>query len=307
MSQYITQNIDTDKHFCKFFSVRDLLILARINHSIHNLIRKLIIVEQYSKFKLSEGITFLVDFAFANCYVELLDNIYKFNIEHNHAFIGIIFAARHGHIKVFEWFYNNNIITKYYSNDFNVQEKNLMMGEIVEEAIFYNRSDIVELFKKYEPDIVRDVKISNSYIYQKYILKKDIDCDPSMFVEDEIKLICCHGYVDELNRIDALDKYFLCDYFMPVDNNSLNYFDVVILYGQKQILEWFRTNYIGYVSNYALNSLGFAIECNQYSIIEWFIDHKFVIDNLNNLIEEAKNRNRPDIVNLLKKVDNNHK
>lgn len=287
MQQYITQIFDIDKYLCKYFYVKDLLVIAQINKSVHKLIYDLTIVKQYLNFKIFEGQSLLTDFACVNNYVQLLDHIYNFNKvdELKYTLEGMRETTRRGHIQIFEWFSTNNIKIKY-------------VDSFELHAIINNHQNIILWLKKYVQGYeLTTYSVTKTYTYQKFILNIDVEYfNLQSFYFVEFLLISEYGLIEALNQINQNNNLRIrCEF----DHHRIFFFNIAIKNGQIQILEWFRTNYNSILSTYALNNIQIAIKYNRYSIIKWFIDHKYQIDNLDHLIKMAQDKNRLDIISLL--------
>lgn len=76
MNQYITSILDTDVILYSYTSIQSLLNILQLNKSTYAIIKSMIIIIQYSKFKHTEGYSNLIDFAFGENHIELFLHMY---------------------------------------------------------------------------------------------------------------------------------------------------------------------------------------------------------------------------------------
>lgn len=112
MQQYITHFINTDQYLYQFIKIKNLLYLTQINHQMYNLIHALPIIKEYLEYKISEGVTSLIDFACKKNYVNLLDHIYNTD-KFEHKSFAIDLAVKNNCVDVFKWFKNKNLKIKF--------------------------------------------------------------------------------------------------------------------------------------------------------------------------------------------------
>lgn len=249
MQEYITHVKNTDQYLYEFIFIKDLLNLTQINRSMNKLVQKLTIVEQYSGFKLSEGVRLLVDFACANNYIELLNNIYDFDDKFNYTSLATSEAAKYGRTKIFEWFKIKKII---------IHNENYAYYRMNIYALKNNRIDVIEWLEKNKRktyDNMTDIQNLKS-------------------INDKIRISCSYNMVDYLNKLNNLELALFNKYFEDDDNGYVN--KSIINEGNIEILEWLHNNnYVQYLEKNLSKSIEIATDRNRHSVIKWFNDHKY--------------------------------
>lgn len=294
MAMYITQNVNTDNYLCSFISIKNLLNVAQVNKSLNILVSELKIMKQYTGFKTCEGVNFLADFACENNYLELIDHIYKFD-KLKFTYIGLVKAAKNGHIEIFKWFnVHKNYVNIYTDGIYGIDETT-----ILDDVLVYGHTNVYNWLinndSSYEFGMIFE-NITDKYVYGEYVLKNNTIHITNKYFIGELYYIFKYGFVDALDQINKFDN----DRFVRfLERDTDYYFGLAILNGDLQILKWFHINHHKYIFKYALSNMNVAIKCNRYSIIKWFVDNGYKFDNLNKLIEEAQNKNQIEIIKLL--------
>jgi len=290
MSQYVTLNFDTDQYLFSFLNIKDLLIVAQLNHLINKLVHKLNFIEQYSKFKTSEGHYRLINFVCANGYVELLNQIYTSADKFIYDLDAILWATKNDHIQILEWYQEKNL-------NYDFDESNIL----VIYCLIYQRLNILNWLVKHK-------KINKYYVFYfkqsityQYMFKTDnIIVESQIDIRFEILMASISGIVevlDIINKNKNLKVYFEDENLFLIRN--------MIMHDRIQALEWVCVNYEDHVRNKIDEHILFSIFHNKFNIVRWLIQYELVRDRIysftdnDKIIEALRNKNQLNIIELL--------
>lgn len=283
MHQYITSIVDTDKYLCTFLNVKDLLIFGKVSHAINNLIREITFVKQFLNFRNYEGWYRLVDFVCANNYIELLDQLYSSSNNFEYTLDTIIWAAQNGHMRILEWFQNKKL-------DYQYNSRNILIMYCLREK----HLDILDWLNANKKIDESSIPYYKSCIAYKYGLPECDNFEIKNTIHVEILMACIFGKIkvlDILNKDKNLKKHF--------DDKNLNLIRIIMMNNYYRTLKWIRANYDSCLCENVDDHILFLIHHNKYIIIKWFMDHKYKINNIDNLIKMASKKHCVKIVNLL--------
>jgi len=295
--QYLTLNLDTDNYLFSFLNIKDLLIVAQLNKLINKLVRTINIVKQFLEFRTYEEHHCLINFACANNYIELLDQLYILSNKFKYTFDTIIWIIKKGHIRILEWFLEKNLNLKFV--DCNV---------LVMYCLIFYRSNILN--RLIECNIVnkQNIIINEKTITYQYMIQNIIHVQ-TVHIKYELKMACASGIIevlDILNKDKNLEEYFE-DKNLRFGENKLNLVRIIMMNDHYRALKWVCVNYRNCVKNNIDKYILFLIQHNKYNMVKWFVQYELVtkIKNIKNLMKIAQDKRCTKIIDLLmRKIKN---